>query len=257
MMEYEVNKKAVEKYKNYQIYSDSDLDSDWKVVGNEKGGRPFRTSMKGFYLKSEEHKQCVIVGDILTSNKVWNNANRNNPKIESALKCFEALYHIDGNYMPIPEIEGKPSANLRGRNCDTFTHHLNVCKAAIQGTLKGYETWTIWANEIWHQHCRQIDIDCKDDWEEFVREFYFIDFVDNALKPKSFVEGRIGSNQVGIKDENDDIVLETIQKNIDLIIKRDYRIKNKITEKINWDDDKSYKAYKDQLLKERVNLQIM
>ena len=56
MMEYEVNKKAVEKYKNYQIYSDSDLDSDWKVVGSEKEGRPFRTSMKGFYLKSEKHR---------------------------------------------------------------------------------------------------------------------------------------------------------------------------------------------------------
>ena len=52
-------------------------------------------------------------------------------------------------------------------------------------------------------------------------------------------------------------MLKTIHKNIDLIIKRDYRIKNKITEKINWDDDKSYKAYKDQLLKERVNLQVM
>ena len=249
-MEYEVSKEAVKKYKNYQIYS------DWQVLGSEKYGRIFRTSMKGFYLKSEKKKQCMIVGDILTSNKVWNNAtNSNNPKIKLALKCFEALYHIDGNYMPIPEIQGKPSANLRGRNCDTFTHHLNVCKAAIQGTLNGYETWEIWAKEIWHPYCRQID--CKDEWGEFVREFYFIDFVDNELKPKSFVEGRIGSNQVGIKDENDDIVLETIQKNIDLIIKRDYRIKNKITEKINWDDDKSYKAYKDQLLKERVNLQVM
>lgn len=67
-MEAEVCKDAVENYKRYKIYK------MWELNGSEILGRPFRTSMCGYYLKSDKFPEYTIVGDILTSNKVWGNA---------------------------------------------------------------------------------------------------------------------------------------------------------------------------------------
>lgn len=89
--------------------------------------------MCGYYLQSDKFPECTIVGDILTSNKVWGNAReRKNPEINKALALLERIYHTDGNYISIPEIRNIRTGSLSGKNCDTYTHHLNVCKQAIE-----------------------------------------------------------------------------------------------------------------------------
>jgi hypothetical protein len=241
-MEFEVRKEAVEKYKYYDIYS--------KWIVSETARRSFCT-MPGYYLWCEDYPQCEIVGDVLTSNKVWGNAkDRNNLQIKNLLSLFEKLYHIDGNYIPIPEFKGSPSAQLRGRNCDTYTHHLNICKEAIEGCLEKYDAWQKWAQNIWKPYCDKEGCSKCKYWEKFVFDFYLIDFVDNEMNPISFVVGRSGANQVGIKKENnDEVVIETIRKCIELIIKRDYRINKKKHEQIDWHGNKEYEEYKYNLLK--------
>ena len=70
------------------------------------------------------------------------------------------------------------------------------------------------------------------------------------MNPISFVVGRSGANQVGIrKENNDEEVIETIRKCIELIIKRDYRINKKKHEQIDWHGNKEYEEYKYNLLK--------
>lgn len=81
-MEYEVYKEAVNN-KNYNVYS------HWELLGNEKAGKPFRSSMCGYYLQSDKFPECTIVGDILTSNKVWgNDRERKKPEINKNLICL-------------------------------------------------------------------------------------------------------------------------------------------------------------------------
>lgn len=220
-MEHEVEKTAVESYQKYTIYE------NWIIKGEENKSRPFRPSMKGYYLMNEGLADYCIVGDVLTSNKVWGDSKkRNNIEIQKLLHTFEMIYHSTGNYIPIPEIKGERTAQLSGRNCDTFTHHLNVCKSAIEGNLKNYHTWQTWAKEIWEPY-----VGCSEDkdsqWKKFVKEFYLLDFVDDKYAPKAFVYGREGSDQVGIrKKDSDDDVVKTIRNMIELIIKRTYRIDN-------------------------------
>lgn len=218
-MEYEVEKTAVESYQKYVIYE------NWIINGEENKGRPFRPTMKGYYLMNKGVIGYCIVGDILTSNMVWGDSKeRNNIEIQKLLNAFEMIYHSNGNYIPIPEIKGQRTAQLSGRNCDTYTHHLNVCKCAIEGNLKNYYTWQTWAKEIWKPYAA-----CSEDkvsqWKKFVKEFYLLDFVDGKYAPKAFVYGREGSDQTGIKKEDSDRnVVKTIQNTIELIIKRNYRI---------------------------------
>lgn len=245
-MEAEVCKDAVENYKRYKIYK------MWELNGSEILGRPFRTSMCGYYLKSDKFPEYTIVGDILTSNKVWGNAReRNNPKICKLLELFENMYHTDGNYIPIPEMYNKRTGNLGGRNCDTYTHHLNVCKQAIECTLKTYEVWQNWAKEIWIPYCRISN--CDKPWDKFVEEFYLWDFVDEKKQPKSFVRGRGLANQVGIKSKDEDeVVLRTLEECVELIIRRNYRIENGIRTELEISPMSDYYNYKRDFIK-RIN----
>ena len=251
-MEFEVYKEAVNIYKEkYSIYS------EWDIEGSDTKGRPFRESMPGYYLSSTNHPDCTIVGDVLTSNKIWGNGqNRDNVELCCWLKKYESMYHMDGNYMPIPEIRGYPSANLRGHNCDTFTHHLNICREAIEGTLNTYITWQKWAKSIWIPYCEFKNQ--KEYWKFFIREFYFIDFVDDDLDPLSFVLGRDKADQVGIRAEDEDAkVIETIQNKINLFTKRDYRIKYNKKDIIDWSEEKDYEKHCDMLqekMKKVINI---
>lgn len=242
-MEFEVYKEAVNNYKKYNVYS------NWKLLGSEKTGRPFRSSMCGYYLQSDKFPECTIVGDILTSNKVWGNAReKKNPEINKALALFERIYHTDGNYIPIPEIRNIRTGNLSGKNCDTYTHHLNVCKQAIEKKLTSHKVWQIWAKEMWIPYCK--DLKCNNPWDKFVEEYYLWDFVDKNKQPNSFVVGRNLSNQVGIQSyDEDEIILATIIKCINLIIMRDYRIKNNITMEFDSLQRETYNSYKKEFLK--------
>lgn len=242
-MEFEVYKEAVNNYRKYNVYR------NWKLLGSEKTGRPFRSSMCGYYLQSDKFPECTIVGDILTSKKVWGNAReRKNPEIDKALALFERIYHTDGNYIPIPEIRKIRTGNLSGKNCDTYTHHLNVCKQAIEKKLTSHKVWQIWAKEMWIPYCK--DLKCNNPWDKFVEEYYLWDFVDNNKQPNSFVVGRNLSNQVGIQSyDEDEIILATIIKCINLIIMRDYRIKNNITMEFDSLQRENYNSYKKEFLK--------
>ncbi|WP_417202666.1 hypothetical protein [Acetoanaerobium sticklandii] len=242
-MEFEVFKEAVSNYKKYNVYS------NWVLFGGEKSKRPFRPSMCGYYLQSDDFPDCTIVGDILTSNKIWGNAReRNNPQINRALDLFESIYHMDGNYIPIPEIRNEGTGNLSGNNCDTYTHHLNVCKQVIEGTLKEYKVWQRWTKEIWIPYCSALK--CNNPWLRFVKEYYLLDFVDENMQPKSFVVGRNLSNQVGIRaQDRDESILATITECIELIIMRDYRIKKNITTSFDSEQRKKYYIYRQDFLK--------
>lgn len=243
-MEFEVCKEAVENYKKYDIYK------DWKVCGSEKRGRPFRPSMCGYYLKSDKFPNCTIVGDILTSNNVWGRASQRDDKIRSALSLFEKIYHVDGNYLPIPEIRNERTGNLSGKNCDTYTHHLNVCKQAIEKNLKSYKVWDIWARYIWLPYCGSLQ--CDKPWDKFVEEHYLWDFVDENKQPKSFVVGRNASNQVGVRaDDKDENIFATISNSIELIIMRDYRIKKCIKTVLDASEREAYNTYRREFLKQK------
>ena len=241
-MEFEVYKSAIESYETYPLYMDWKIPSNNGVQIDGNSGRPYRKSMKGFYLtnKDDLFSDYCIVGDVLTSNKVWGNAReRKIQEIDNLLDTFEQIYHCNGNYVPIPEIKGLRSANLAGNNCDTYTHHLNVYREAIEGKIEKYPVWKKWAEEIWLPHCKNAD-----PWETFIKEFYFIDFVEEFI-PKSFVVGRKGADQVGIRNQDDDdTVKRTISNTIKLVIQRQYRIIHDIQESFDFDNSKQFKHFR-------------
>lgn len=243
-MEFEVYEEAVKNYKNYKIYS------DWTLSGSSKARRKFRT-MKGYYLESKGFPDCTIVGDCLTSNKIWGNARkRENQKINERLDLYNKLYHSNGNYVPIPEIKGLRTGNLGGRNCDTFTHHLNVYKNAIEKNLTTYMVWQVWGEKIWIPYCEKNNR--SDHWVYFVEEFYLWDFVDENKNPISFVPNRVDSDQVGIRaEDSDEIILETIERCIELFVVRDYRIKEDIKKEFTTSDTNFCNIYKKKFLKNK------
>ncbi len=239
-MEYEVYRSAVESYRNYPIYREWEIPD---IDGNK--GRPYRESMKGYYLISAKYPDYCIVGDILTSNKVWGNAReRKNDDINHWLGVFERIYHCNGNYIPIPEIKDMRTANLAGNNCDTYTHHLNVYKDAIEEKLDVYPVWQRWVAEMWIPYCGEK----SKAWERFIEEFYLTDYVedsDGQMTPKCFVSGRAGINQVGIqKNDDDETLIKTIKNTIELLIKRCYRVEKKITGRFDFENTNEFKAYK-------------
>jgi hypothetical protein len=158
---------------------------------------------------------------------------------------FMNIYHTYGNCIPISEIKGLRTGNLGGRNCDTYTHHLNVCKQAVEGKLKSHEVWQTWTKEIWKPYC-------KDDnpWDKFIEEYYLWDYVDEEKQPKSFVVNRSNSNQVGVRaEDSDETILETINQCIELIIMRNYRIEKGIKTAFNYEQGKSYETFKQNFFK--------
>lgn len=240
-MEKEVNKDAVEIYKKYEPYK------DWVVHGSEYKGREFRSSMTGYYLKSREFPQYAIVGDVLTTTKVWGNAENNTcDKIKEKYGIFKKIYHTNGNYIPIPELKDYRTGNLSGNNCDTFTHHLNICKQAIEGKLDNKNVWNKWAEEIWIPYCKD-----SNPWDKFVKDYYLCDFVDENRLPISFVVGRNNANQIGIQNgDSEETILATLERCIEFIIKRNYRIEKDIKDNTIDEKYREYCAYKSKFLLE-------
>lgn len=110
------------------------------------------------------------------------------------------------------------------------------------------EVWQIWAKEIWIPYCGEMNYDKP--WDKFIEEFYLWDFVDEKKQPKSFVVGRALANQVGIKEKDeDDIVLNTLEECVELIIRRNYRIKNGIKIEFVKEQIDNYNCYKCNFIK--------
>lgn len=118
----------------------------------------------------------------------------------------------------------------------------------LKKKLKSYNVWQIWAKEMWVPYCK--DLKCNNPWDKFVEEYYLWDFVDKNKQPNSFVEDRNLSNQVGIRlYDEDEIILAIINKCINLIIMRDYRIKNNITMEFDSLQRETCNSYKKEFLK--------
>lgn len=249
--EVEVTEEAIQIYHEYDIYK-----KDWKVHEYNKPRNQMSTG--GAWLYKENKKTIDIVGDILTAKSAFEYLKDKGDEILELYNLFERIYHSLGNCIPWCEGANLGGGNYKYNNkycgsCDFFTRKLNACKEVFDGTNKkkyrdtevvncrinqkkylgrgvcNYTCLHFWIEREWITKNRN--------WENFIKEHYLIDMVDEKFNPIPFVVGKGGKgNNIG--GESDDVIKKTLIQSIKLIIKRGYRIQNGIKEHFNDEEDK-------------------
>lgn len=223
----EVCKDAMILYlKNYEIYN-----KGWEFSDNRL---PQCMSVGGCLRRSNADKMSVsISADILTGKNVFK-YRHTDKRIQELFEIFKNVYYSQGNMLPVTE-----GGNFGGVNCDSFTRTLNICKEAFMANNKNYVDFIAeklesgrpigrFHYESIHYWIKKEWLDLNKEWEDFVKENYLIDMVDETYSPYSFVVGRKNGEQTGIR-KSDSVIVEcqTLERTIKLIIQRSYRIENK------------------------------
>lgn len=164
--------------------------------------------------------------------------------IEHLLGLYRYIYHTIGNFIPLPE--GCNAQTWGNDNYSYKLHEISILFKLFEGqkikesvitksnrkafsTISkmlpldktipsgGREKVAYWIKKDW--------IDQKKGWNDFYNELFFQDYVDDSGEVVSFYEGQ---RFISKKMKDTKGVKNSINNTVDLIIKRGYRIKNKI-----------------------------
>lgn len=249
--EIEVTEEVVRIYCEYDIYN-----KDWTFHKYNKPRK--QMSMGGSWLYKENENTIHIVGDILTAKSAFEFLQNKNDEIEELYYLFERIYHTLGNCMPWCEggnLGGRPYKD--GGSLDYFTRKLETCKKVFDGAIeeKYKDTSSVNSYIIQGKYLGGLPrktclyywliqewIEKGKNWECFAKENYLIDMVNEDFIPIPFVVGN-EKEERNISGQSDIVIKKSLIQSIKLIIKRGYRIQNRIKMRFD-DEDENYKNVK-------------